>query len=347
MALQYQKSAFFKYGLMAILITGIGVLAFFYLYQRKTARALATCIYTVLDKYRITYDIDACSVDSTYDKTPKPVSGISQFIDHIAQLVAKKHPLNMLVVSFPFKSANHDKKTLSALPDMAERRSLEYLQTILNEIKQVYPPGVQLTVFCDGIPFAPLFHIPYSNVVTYQQALQALASDLPDIKLYTAADLMRDHHLKQLEDINTLIDTFNQVSKASGQSVAETTRKRLALEFDYPAGQVLLAKEPLKNLASRLSSREAAFQNYIHTSFPAAHYLRLTVHFYHDVSKKFGIKLSPHSCVTPYHGVLVEEIDGSWSIRYKKDINLKHYTLATQNINDINCPYFKPITERE
>ncbi len=312
--------------------------------QRFTSKKdVSAHIYNILDKHRITYDIDAHSVDPTSDITSKPITGITECIQQISAFVVNEKPINMLAVGFPFKSPNHEKKTIGDLPDMAERKSFEYLQDMLNEMKAVYAPGVCLTVFCDGIPFAEFLGVSPQHVVAYEKALQQLVADLPDIKLITSAELMYKHALEHFNDINTMIDVYgptNDVRKAAQSPVFGVARKRFALEFDYDAGRKMLQQQTLDDVVGGILARETRLRNYISEHFPATQFLRLTAHFSSDVSKKFGIKYSPNSDVTPYHGVCVEE-DGLWSIRFKKDVDLKNYVLVSKEVNGINCPYFK------
>ena len=141
---------------IAAIIT-IAIITHLYTTHRKGIyNTSAQSIYSVLEKYRITYDIDDCAINPKADKTPQPLVGKDECIEHITNLITGDKPLKLVIVAFPFKSANHERKTLSSLPDMAERKSLEYLQHIMQEIKAVYKPGAQLTIVCDGIPFAKL-----------------------------------------------------------------------------------------------------------------------------------------------------------------------------------------------
>jgi len=319
----------------------------FYLFKHKKNTVLhkAEQIYNVLDQYRITYDIDARSVDPTHDTTPKPITGTHECVQQIARFVAQEKPINMLVVSFPFKSRNHEKKTVGDLPDMAERKSLEYMQEILEKIKTVYQPGAQLTVFCDGIAFAQFLDISQPMVLAYEKTLKQLGADLPNITFYTSTDFMHDHKLTQLDDINTVIDACdpgNAALQASIKPVVGIARKRFALEFDYHDGEKILAHQTLDEIVFGILQRENRLRTYLSKAFPAEQFLRLTVHFSGDVSKKFGVKLSPDSDITPYHGVLVEDKEpNAWSIQFKKDVDPTKYTLVTKTINGVNCPFFK------
>ncbi len=300
-------------------------------------------VYNVLDKHRITYDIDAHSVDPTASTTPKPISGVTECIEQINSFVAKNKPINMLTVGFPFKSPNHEKKTIGDLPDMAERKSFEYLQSMLNEIKEVYAPGAYLTVFCDGVQFAEFLGVPLEQVVEYEQTLQTLVSDLPNIRLLTSQEIMQLHDLGRPYNINTMIDNHEPATtnfKASEAPVFGVARKRFALEFDYAEGGKLLEEKTLDNRVAGILTREERLRSYISKNFSPDQFLRLTAHFSGDVSKKIGIKYAPDADVTPYHGVCIED-DNSWTIKFKKDVDMEKYVLTSKEINGVSCPYFK------
>ncbi len=313
-------------------------------YFKKSKKDAAQQIYTVLERYRIPYDIDTRSTDHAADTKAVPAQGVEKCLQNIAYFTANNRPVNMLLVGFPFKSSNQEKKVIGALPDMAERKSLEYLQNILNEIKAVYKPGASILIFCDGIFFAEFFGITPDTVTQYEQALKALAADLPDISIFTAQDMLKANQLSSSDQLIQLIDTFEPSDaqfKAQLNSIPQTALKRFALELDHPQGRLLLKKHSLEDIVVRLLAREMRLRSYVAKEFPSPQFFRLTVHLSPDVSKKFGLRLSPTSEITPYHGVLVEEADGSWEIRFKKDIDMKQYHLESKLINGIPCGYFK------
>ncbi len=318
----------------------------FYMHKHNNAAVshISQQIYEVLDLYRVPYDIDAHSIDLTIDTTPQAIQGVEQCIQNITHFVAYNRPIQMLLVGFPFKSSNREQKVLGHLPDMAERKSLEYLQEMLNKIKKAYKPGAKVLIFCDGIPFADLFEIPIADVIAYEKALKLLAADMHDITLFTSEDMIKMHKLTSISQIVEFIDQYepsNEQFKASLQEVPKTTLKRFALELDHPQGHKLIEKYTLQDIVMRLLAREMRLRTYLTHVFPSPTFFRLTVHLSTDVSKKFGIRLSPTSDITPYHGILVEEADGTWVIRFKKDVNEHQYIVHSRVINGVTCTYFK------
>lgn len=305
---------------------------------------VAQTIYGILDQVRIPYDIDKHGVDPAADTNAVVATGVDQCIKNIDYFVHNQKPIQMLLVGFPFKSSNQEKKVLGHLPDMAERKALEYLQAVLDRIEAVYKPGAQVLIFTDGIPFAEFFGIPFEDVVAYEKGLKALVADLPDIHIFSSEDVMKAHGFTSAQQINMMIDQYapsDEEFKTEHPTLPTTALKRFALELDHEKGRQILEKHSLEDIATRLLAREMRMRNYIAKTFTAPEYFRLTVHLSADVSKKFGIRLSPNSDITPYHGVLVEENDGSWSIRLKKDVDVTNYSLHQKDINGITCAYYK------
>jgi pyoverdine/dityrosine biosynthesis protein Dit1 len=327
---------------MIFFLSSIGVITVYH-HKRNQCLKSAQRIYTVLERYCLTYDIDKQSMDPAGEVQYKPITGSAECVKHIATLIAQQRPLTLLLVGFPFKSPNHRTKTLGDLPDLAERRSLEYLQGMLDALKTVYVPGVQLMILCDGIFFAEFFGVLPATVIAYEIALQKLAQDLPAIKLYTSKDFLRAHGLNECEMLQAFIDAYSdKVSMPTAESIA-ISRARIAFELEHDDGRQLLRHQALDDVVKALLMREAKLRAYINNQFPAKQFLRCSVHFSEEVSKKVGLKLSPTSCITPYHGVLVDD-ESSWSICFKKDVDLEKYEEAVQEINGVSCAYYRPKT---
>lgn len=333
----------------AMLMIGFVVTAFllcnyFDRYLQSDATTVAESVYHILDSYRVRYDIDKYAVGMLHDTTEQPVVGHEQAIKSIAYFVERGEPLQFILVGFPFKSGNTEKKVLGHLPDMAERRSLEYLQAMLDNIKQAYAPGARIEIFCDGVPFAKILGISIAHVLEYERALKTIAQDLSGITIIGSDEMMQRHGLQSTPDIIAFFDRFSptdeQVRKdLKEKSLPTVLLQRISDELDYTQGRTLRAKIGLEEIVTQLISREERLRSYIATTFTAPHYIRLSVHFTPDVSKKFGVRLSPASAVTPYHGVMVQ--DGNrWEIKAHKDVDKNLYEQTTNEVHGISCGYY-------
>lgn len=320
-----------------------------------SSEKIAKSILKILEKYQIPDDIDKRSIHKAVDTSPLPHIGYEALLAKIQGYVDAQVPIPFILVGFPFKSANQEKKVLGALPDMAERRSMEYLNALGIEIEKVYKPGAVITIICDGMPFGEYVGNSLETVMAYETTLQRLVQDLPSIKLITSVDLQRDISLKSAEELNQYIDQYEpsneQYNKrletdAKLQDSYQTMLGRLAIEFDSVVGRTYLSSKganALEKVTFGLLAREMRLRSFIEDHFTPSQSIRLTAHYSRDVSQKFGMKLSPTSNITPYHGVLVDELDGRWSIRFRKDIEPEDYERASQIVNGVECSYMRKI----
>lgn len=308
-------------------------------------------ILNILKPFQITQDIDKKSLNQLSKYSESHSFDYKSLQEKITKFLKQKKPLKFLLVGFPFKSANTEKKVLGQIPDMAERRSLEYLNGCIHSLKAIYPYGVELVIFCDGIPFCEYLGIPAETVKLYEQGLQKLAQDMPGITLVTSDSLQHQLKLSSGQHVCDVIDEYapsdeefhKQLEIDSAlQDGYKTLLGRLEVEFDSIKGREFLVKHgPLSKITKALMAREMRMRRFIEAQFDAENFIRLTVHYSKDLGKKFGIKLSPHSFVTPYHGVLVEEGDGNWFIRFRKDINLQIFEEVSEVVNGLQCHYMR------
>jgi pyoverdine/dityrosine biosynthesis protein Dit1 len=308
-------------------------------------------ILNILKPFQITQDIDKKSLNQLAKYSEPHSFDYKSLQEKITTFLKQKKPLKFLLVGFPFKSANTEKKVLGQVPDMAERRSLEYLNGCINSLKAIYPYGVELIIFCDGIPFCEFFGISTETVKLYEQGLQKLVQDLSGITLITSDVLQTKLALSSVQYICDVIDgyapsdeEFHKQLEADPalQDGYKTLLGRLEIEFDSIKGKEFLAKHgPLSRIAKALMAREMRMRHFLESQFDTENFIRLTVHYSGDLGKKFGIKLSPNSFITPYHGVLVEEGDGNWFIRFRKDIDPQIFEEVSEVVNDLQCQYMR------
>jgi pyoverdine/dityrosine biosynthesis protein Dit1 len=77
------------------------------------------------------------------------LAGLAQAYSH----VKANQPIKMCLPAFPFKSPNTKVKVLGRLPDKAEEYALAHLNGLCAAIKDIYPPGAELTIISDGIVY--------------------------------------------------------------------------------------------------------------------------------------------------------------------------------------------------
>lgn len=218
---------------------------------------VAKHIYSILEQHRITFDIDQCSISQGIQQKPEHAQGVEAFIQQINTFVSHKTPLAFLVVGFPFKSKNIEKKVISTSADMAERKSLEYLNTIFQDISRIYEPGAHITIFCDGTFFGEFFDVTDDEISTYEATLKKLSQDLAYITLITTQDMshmiLYNVDLKNAQKtMRNIVDSYppnnDDFITSIEYNLPETLKQRILLEFDYQEGKKIIQKNLLKIL---------------------------------------------------------------------------------------------------
>lgn len=341
---QYNNSVIlFSFTVSMVLISGV-VYEVFKKCRHKSILSTSERIYRVMDEYRVTYDIDKRSIEPDFQAPIQDPVGVEGCLNNISRFVRDNKPISMVLLSFPFKSGNQEKKVISCAADMAEYKSLEYLQSMLDKIKVVYSPGAKLTIFCDGILFCQYLGIDQSKVIDYEKQIKRLVQSFTDIIICSSEDVIADYQLKIPDEINYMIDKYapnDEKFRSELKDIPNSALARFGLELDHFKGRGIIDKYGVKEVVTQILSREMRLRSFIADRYPSDQYFRLTGHLSSDLGKKFGIKLSPNSDVTPYHGALVEEADGSWFIKFKKDIDTNFYDLQKQTINNVECYYYK------
>lgn len=281
------------------------------------------------------------------------IPGSEKLKAHIAESILNNRRIRFLLVGFPFKSQNTSLKVLNGQADLAERKSLEYLHRMIMDMQAVYKPGAEIYIFCDGLPYAQLLGVSPQDLETYIQNLRALVQDLPGIHILSADNLQSFgiqngedfmNHVEKVSISKDVLETKIQKSPKEQKSFM-TLINRLKEEFDYPAGKTLIEKsgaQGLKDIALEMMRREGGLRLVIKDLFPENKYIRLSVHYTADLWEKVGIKLSPDSTITPYHGVLYLDRRGRWHIAHRKSLSTKDFRVEKTRVNGVDCAFMQP-----
>jgi len=300
----------------------------------------ASQIYTVMRPYLLDFDIDACMIGVDYKKQDIIEKNEQKLIVKLALLIQNQQKLEFNLLAFPFKSGNKDRHVLGSLPDMAERKSLEYLNSLISNVKKIYANST-LSIYTDGLLFNDLFEIPDQKVMEYELGLKKLAVDFPDLTIISFGDLLD----KQGVHVQDLRDEIDFKSKQAPLKTQEIMRKRIANEINH-ANHTFSKLRPetqekaLDHLCMLVLGRDQGAKDFVE-QFQGKNSIRLSTHYQKDFARKVGIKLSNHSIVTPSNGVLVQEKDGTFLIKFKSQIDPKGYELVTLFINGVPTPFYK------
>lgn len=105
---------------------------------------IADAVLSVVESYRLKASPFDSSIVSQCRET---------FLPLIQKAVEANEPVSFILPAFPFKSPNKVDKVLGVLPDKCEEVALLHLQGFCNNIRDVYPPGAELTILSDGIVY--------------------------------------------------------------------------------------------------------------------------------------------------------------------------------------------------
>ncbi len=251
-------------------------------------------------------------------------SCLAPHLGKVAEAVRRNQPVTFVLPAFPGKSPN-PAKVLGPLPDMAERRSLQFFNSLCKRIQRVYKPGAKIVICSDGRVFSDLVGMAEEDVTRYQRAIESIIreQDLTDISTFHLDELSADRTFSELRNylverygtsLAALQETVRKGARESADREAVETNRmycgltRFLVEDRHSPSQsrtrASIQKE-CKAKAYLVMQRSNAWTEYIAERFPEA--VRLSIHPQACGSKKLGIQLiGTDSWMTPWHGVAVQ-----------------------------------------
>ena len=248
----------------------------------------------------------------------------------VANVVANE-PVTFILPAFPGKSPNLA-KVLGVLPDMGERRALEFLQQLCERIGRIYEPGARVILASDGRVFSDVVGMTDADVTAYRDALRAMIDELglTAISTFNLEELYADVTFDEMRDrlmadFATPVEDLRAAVKRGGQADAsaddrETNRlycgiTRFLVEDATFPGQPM-SKNAIQNMARarayEVIQRSAAWSGVVERHFEAC--VRLSIHPHGCGAAKLGIHMAEaaggDSWMTPWHGVALETADG-------------------------------------
>lgn len=249
---------------------------------------------------------------------------------HLAKMtsaIAKGEPITFVLPAFPGKSPNPD-KVLGILPDMAEKRALEFLQHLCDRVKKYYSPGARIILCSDGRVFSDVvglrdvdvtaYRLELSRIITELKLTSISTFDLDDLYDGLDFDQMRD---RLMEEYGESLDVLQSAVSRGGKSDCSVDDKeanrlycgitRFLIEDAMFPGQTRSRTSVQKECRIRayaVIQRSKAWGDWVEAQFPNA--VRLSIHPQTCGAKKLGIRLiEPDNWLTPWHGVAVQVRD--------------------------------------
>lgn len=224
-------------------------------------------------------------------------------------------PIHLILPAFPAKSPNRH-KVLGTLPDLGEEMALTFLQSLCDDIRQVYAPGARISICADGRVFADLVQVSDADVSAYNAVLKQQLQQLgtPDLDVINLEDLLTTdsfdaarawivaHYGEPLDELKARVrDTDHHRAMFNGihRFVSEDG---MALAPEKSKSRV---KEESKEVAYEVIRRSNAWTRLLAQEFP--HAVRLSIHPQHPHSDKIGLRITRavDDWLTPWHGVVV------------------------------------------
>jgi len=234
-------------------------------------------------------------------------------LPRVQHFVELGQPVQLVLPAFPAKSPNLS-KVLGSRPDTAERLALRQLQTVCEEIGEIYTPGAQLTICSDGHVFSDLVGVEDDTVSAYNREIRQLIEEmgLDRLSFFNLQDLYPEPNYPQLRA--ELLPQFSEslglvrarVKEVEAQRHLFDGLHRFLLEdhaATHPGLSRNRARQVTKELTYQVMVRSNAWGRIVALHFPEA--VRLSIHPQLAHSEKVGILLTPavDNWVTPWHGV--------------------------------------------
>ncbi|MCU1795193.1 paerucumarin biosynthesis protein PvcA [Pectobacterium polaris] len=238
-------------------------------------------------------------------------------LPRIRAFVEEERCIELILPAFPFKSPS-PYKVLGRTPDMAERLSLTFLNSLCQRIQLYYPPGAHIRICSDGHVFGDLIGTSDETINIYQDEIENLLHELGAVHLSVfnlkdvenMAALTADYDRLRQQLVENYADSEEEVKAQLMQSEEGLQLYRSMTRFlyedslrpDYTGSNAALQKDAKKRACSVIQ-RSWAWGNLLAEQFPDA--IRLSIHPQPSDSLKLGIHMMPtkDDWLTPWHGV--------------------------------------------
>jgi hypothetical protein len=175
---------------------------------------------------------------------PRRNISVADVADKVRPFVLDSTAIVLTIQGFPFKQADNGLKASGPLPDLAEFGGMLRLWELVQALRQLYPPGVRLTVMRDGGYYRPR---PAEDLAAYRTATTALWAHIgdPDVewvdKLDAARHRLGPQRTQQWEqDIQRYRSAIEQATSAAADA-CDPDAAQLPVHTitkDLPAGAV-------------------------------------------------------------------------------------------------------------
>lgn len=251
-------------------------------------------------------------------------------LPRIKTFLFQYQPIIFILPAFPTKSPN-SKKVLGELPDMAEKLSLIFLNSLCERIKCYYPPGAEIIICSDGHVFGELICVSDEIISNYQVKLNDLLSkldlnyistfNLSNVGTFAISKGSYSHSRKLL--VEKYSSSTEVIKKQLTESEEGLSLYRAITRFLYEdsllpnySGSKNALQKSARQRAISVIQHSWAWGNLLAEQFPSA--IRLSIHPQPVNSMKIGIHMMPtrDDWLTPWHGVAAQ-VNGKFILMKK------------------------------
>lgn len=253
-------------------------------------------------------------------------------LPRIRAFIENEQRIEFVLPAFPTKSPNTN-KVIGAVPDMAERLSLIFLNSLCQRIQLYCLAGGAYRYLPDGHVFGDLIRVSDDAINHYQREIESLLHEvgatylsvfnLGDVK--GLAEHTDDYDLLR----RLLVEGYAESEEAIKQQLMQDEQGlllyRAITRFLYEDSQLpgysgsnAALQKDAKQRACGVIQRSWAWGNLLAQHFPAA--IRLSIHPQPVDSLKMGIHMMPtkDDWLTPWHGVAAN-VNGQFVLMKRKD----------------------------
>ncbi|TDB47346.1 L-tyrosine isonitrile synthase [Photorhabdus khanii] len=273
--------------------------------------------------------------DSERDLAQEEALVKSVQLPRIAYFIRNKKPIEFILPAFPTKSPNKN-KVLGTAPDMAERLSLSFLNSLCQRIQLYYPLGARIIICSDGHVFGDLIRVSDEVISQYHEDIKQLINEMGAINLSTF-NLNDDKNLcEHSDDFNLqrqmLVKHYARTEESIKNQLLQNSDGlqlyRAVTRFLYEdsllpgyTGSNNALQKDAKQRAIGVIQRSWAWGSLLDTHFPEA--IRLSIHPQPVDSIKLGIHMMPtrDDWLTPWHGVAAN-VNGQFILMKHKEVQM-------------------------
>jgi pyoverdine/dityrosine biosynthesis protein Dit1 len=290
-----------------------------------SSRKLATEILGIVMQHRrLPKDVEPCGQENC-------AACGGQHLDRMIASIERNEPIVLILPAFPGKSPN-PAKVLGPRPDMAERQSLAFLNSLCACIGKVYAPGAKIILCSDGRVFNDVVGIEESDITTYQDDLDALIEELGarHLSTFNLDDVFASSNFNEMRAfLMTAHGEELEAIQAEVRAGGDAQRMYLGItRFLFEDGlrpNMTISKTALqkdcRRRAYEVIQRSRAWDGLLATIFP--HAIRLSIHPQVCGSRKIGIHLldTKDEWLTAWHSVAVE-VNGQFRLMKRQHVEM-------------------------